>query len=139
MSTPPPVAPGQDPESPPDPRELFLEHYREPHNLQLMSDPDAVGTEESPGGASLTLYLRLTHGAGRIERATFQSRRCGVTVAYASLLTDLIRGRGMDEVRTLRPADLLGQFGEGAGALDSAALAVVALHRALEHTAARPR
>lgn len=141
MPTPPPVAPGPDPDpgSPADPRELFLEHYREPRNRQVMSAPDAVGTAESPGGASLTLYLRLAPGASRIERATFQSRRCGVSVAYASLLTDLIRGRGEDEARTLRPADLMGHFGEGAGAFASAALAVVALHRALGQAPARLR
>lgn len=53
-------------------------------------------------------------------------------MAYASLLTELVRGRSLSQARGVRPTDLMGRFGEGAGAVDSAALAVAALQRALE-------
>ncbi len=100
-----------------------------------MGDPDAVGAVESAGGAMLTLYLRLDRGAPdglRIERAAFQSRRCGIAVAYASLLTELVCGRAVEQARRIRPVDLMGWFGEGAGAVESASLAVAALQRAME-------
>ncbi len=118
-----------------DPRELFLEHYRHPRNRQMLADPDGVGSVESAGGATLTVYLRLdragTDGA-RIGRIGFQSQRCGIAVAYASLLTELVLGRSLAQARGVRPSDLMGRFGEGAGAVDSAALAVAALQRAMD-------
>lgn len=123
-----------------DPRELFLEHYRHPRNRQALADPDATGAAHAPGGAVLTLYLKLGRAAGgsaRIERAAFESRRCGVAVAYASLLTELVTGRTVEQAREVTPSALVGHFGERAGAYEPAALAVAALHRALE-PAARP-
>ena len=118
-----------------DPRELFLEHYRHPRNRRMLAGPDAIGMAESAGGASLTVYLGLdragTDGA-RIGRIGFQSQRCGIAVAYASLLTELVLGRSLAQARGVRPSDLMGRFGEGAGALDSASLAVAALRRAMD-------
>ncbi len=118
-----------------DPRELYLEHYRRPRNRRVLADPDAVGLVESAGGARLTLYLRLDRGdrAGiRIQQITFQSQRCGIAVAYASLLTELVLGQWLTQAGDLRPEDLMDRFGKGAGALESAALAIGALRHALE-------
>jgi NifU-like protein involved in Fe-S cluster formation len=121
-------------EDPEDARELFLEHYR-PRNRGMLANPDATGSAGSAGGATLTFYLGLdragTDGV-RIGRIGFQSQRCGIAVAYASLLTELVLGRSVAQVRCVRPADLLDRFGESAGALDSAVLAVAALQRTVE-------
>ena len=118
-----------------DPHELFLEHYRYPRNRRILADADAVGLVESAGGATLTVYLRLDRSSGdgiRIQQIAFQSQRCGIAVAYASLLTELVLGQRLTQARDLRPEDLMSQFGKGAGALESAALAVGALRHALE-------
>lgn len=118
-----------------DPRDRFLEHYRCPRNRRVLADPDAVGFVESAGGATLTVYLQLDRsdtGGIQIEQITFQSQRCGVAVAYASLLTELVLGQRLTQAHSLRPEDLMSQFGKGASALESAALAIGALRRALE-------
>lgn len=117
-----------------DPRDRFLEHYRCPRNRRVLTDPDAVGFVESAGGATLTVYLQIDRGGeggARIQQITFQSRRCGVAVAYVSLLTELVMGQTVAQARTLVPEDLLSRFGKGAGALEPAALAISALRRAL--------
>ncbi len=117
------------------PGDRFLEHYRHPRNRRVLVDPDAVGFAESAGGATLTVYLRLdcgNRGGIQIEQIAFQSQRCGVAVAYASLLTELVLGQRLTQARDLRPEDLMNRFGKGAGALESAALAIGALRHALE-------
>ncbi len=117
-----------------DPQELFVEHYRHPRNRRALAAPHGVGSVESAGGAVLTIHLRLDRAGAddaRIARIGFQSRRCGVAVAYASLLTELVLGLPLAKARDLRPEDLMNQFGKGAGALESAALAISALRRAL--------
>jgi GT2 family glycosyltransferase len=118
-----------------DPRELFLEHYRSPRNRLILLNPDTVGFVQSASGAVLALYLRLgrdASGTVRIERATFQSERCGIAVAYASLLTERVRGQTVPEARGTGPSDLMACFGPGAGATEAAALTIAALQRALE-------
>ncbi len=118
-----------------DLRELFLEHYRHPKNRRVLAGPDAIGSAQAASGAVLTIYLGLgrsgTDNEARIARIGFQSQRCGVAVAYASLLTELVLGQSLTQARNLRPEDLMNRFGKGAGALESAALAIDALRRAL--------
>jgi NifU-like protein involved in Fe-S cluster formation len=82
----------------------------------------------------LTLYLQLSAagaGAVRVERATFQGERCGVAVAYASALTEMIRGWSLEEVRALCPDDLRNRFGTEVGATESVKLVFSALQQAL--------
>lgn len=125
-----------------DPRDRFLEHYRRPRNRRVLANPDAVGFVESPGGATLTVYLRLGRSNAaelQIQEMTFQSRRCGIAVAYASLLTELVPGLPLARARDLRPEDLMSRFGKGAGALESAALAIDALRHALDNYMQGPR
>lgn len=126
----------EDPELDPldDPRELFLDHYRNPRNRRFLPAPDAAGTAHTSGGAVLTVYLKLgVDGPGgvRVEDACFQSQRCGVAVAYASLLTELVPGGTLEDALALRPEELMARFGEGAMAGASAGLAVSALRRAV--------
>lgn len=130
--------PPNDPLALDDPRELFLEHYRSPRLRGALANADAVGSARSPGGAILTIFLRFAEGA-TVERATFQSERCGIAVAYASLLVETLIGKTLAEARTIRPRDLADRFGSTAGALDSAALALAALHDALKDGAGKNR
>jgi GT2 family glycosyltransferase/NifU-like protein involved in Fe-S cluster formation len=118
-----------------DPHELYLEHYRTPCNRRMLLPADAVGSATGPGGAVIIIYLRLGRGpsgATHIQEVTFQSQRCGVAVAYASLLTELVRGWSVQRANAFRPTELMRHFGAKAGATDSALLAITALERALE-------
>ncbi len=117
-----------------DPHELFLEHYRTPCNRRMLLLADAVESATGPGGAVITIYLRLGRGpsGAHIEQAAFQSQRCGVAVAYASLLTELVRGWTVQRAGAIRATDLMRHFGAKAGATESALLAITALQRALE-------
>ena len=125
-----------------DQRELFLEHYRHPRNRQILADPDGVGSVESAGGAMLTIYLGLDRADAddaRVVRIGFQSQRCGIAVAYASLLTELVLGERLTQAGVLRPEDLVRRFGKGASALEPAALAIGALRRAVESVVLGPQ
>jgi NifU-like protein involved in Fe-S cluster formation len=114
--------------------ERYLDHYRHPRNYQILPQAQAVGRIEWAGGAMLTFYLQLAQGpekSPRIERAAFQSQRCGIAVAYASLLSEWVQGRSVAEARRIGPAELMQYFGLRAGAIDAAGRAVTALRQAL--------
>jgi nitrogen fixation NifU-like protein len=114
--------------------ERYLDHYQHPRNRQVLPQAQAVGRIEWAGGAMLTFYLQLTQrqeGSLVIERAAFQSQRCGIAVAYASLLSEWVRGRPVEEAWRISPAELMQQFGPRAGAIDAAGRAISALRQAL--------
>lgn len=80
-----------------------------PQNLGEMSDADAVGTVGSPDcGDMVRLWLKFTEKDGRkvIDRASFQSFGCQTALAVASLATELLRGKSVEEARNLTAADL---------------------------------
>ena len=114
--------------------ERYLDHYRHPRNRQALPQAQAVGTIEWAGGAMLTYSLQLgrkQEGSLVIERAAFQSQRCGIAAAYASLLSEWVRGRPVEEEWRIDPVELMRQFGPRAGAIDAAGRAISALRQAL--------
>ena len=94
--------------------ERYLDHYRQPRNREILPQAQAVGSVEWAGGAMLTFYLQLMPdkaGTLLIHRAGFSSQRCGIAVAYASLLSELIRGRPVEQAWRIGPVDLMQHFG----------------------------
>jgi nitrogen fixation NifU-like protein len=85
-----------------------------PRNLGEMADADAVGTVGSPDcGDMMRLWLKFTERDGRkvIDRASFQSFGCQTALAVASLATELLRGKSVEEAKDLTAADLSAPLG----------------------------
>lgn len=80
-----------------------------PRNLGEMPDADAVGTVGNPDcGDMVRMWLKFTEKDGRkvIDRASFQSFGCQTAIAVASMATELLKGRTVEEARTLSAAEL---------------------------------
>jgi NifU-like protein involved in Fe-S cluster formation len=85
--------------------QLFWKHVRQPHNRRALSDATNVGESRYPRcGDQLTLYLNITEG--RITEATFQARACAPVIAVASLWSQKIVGRTLNEARELSILEL---------------------------------
>lgn len=85
-----------------------------PRNLGEMADADAVGTAGSADcGDMLRMWLKFTEKDGRkvIDRASFQSFGCQTAIAVASMATELLKGKSIEEARQLSPQDLTGDLG----------------------------
>ncbi len=85
-----------------------------PHNMGEMSDADAVGTVGSADcGDMVRLWLKFTEKDGRkiIDRASFQSFGCQTAIAVASLATELLKGKSVEEARNLSAAELAQPLG----------------------------
>jgi nitrogen fixation NifU-like protein len=68
-----------------------LEHFRRPRNRGPLADPDIVHEGVNPlCGDRLRLQIRLDDD--RIADARFVGDACAITIAAASLLTEMIRG-----------------------------------------------
>ncbi len=92
-------------------RDEILEHYRRPHNFGTLPEPDAVYEGSNPlCGDRITLMLGLGDD-GVVEEVAFTGRGCAISQASASMLTDEIKGRPLQEVAKLGRDDVLDSLG----------------------------
>ncbi|MFT6862909.1 MAG: nitrogen fixation NifU-like protein [Akkermansiaceae bacterium] len=90
------------------------EALAQPKNVGEMEDADSVGTVGSPDcGDMLRMWLKYTEKDGKkvIDRASFQAFGCQTAIAVASMATELLKGKTMDEARNLKPNELAGDLG----------------------------
>lgn len=91
-------------------RDYILEHYRRPHNFGVIEGADASYEGANPlCGDRITLMIGVKDGV--LDRVGFTGRGCAISQASASLLTDEIKGKSLDEVRAIRADDLLDLLG----------------------------
>lgn len=86
----------------------------DPKNQGEMADADAVGTVGSPDcGDMLRMWLKFTEKDGKrvIDRASFQSFGCQTAIAVASMATELLKGKTVEEARELSADELSGDLG----------------------------
>lgn len=81
-------------------RELILEHYSRPRNRGELPDPDIKVEGANPlCGDELSIYVRLA--GGKIADVRFVGRGCSISQASASMMTEQIKGKTVDEARAL--------------------------------------
>ena len=90
--------------------EKVMDHYRNPRNVGKIDNPDAVGEAGSLAcGDSLKLYLKIENGI--VTDAKFQTFGCGSAVASSSILTEMIIGKPVEEVKKITNKDIADQLG----------------------------
>ena len=76
------------------------EHYLHPRNVGMIKEADAVGKVSNPVcGDVLKLYIKVKEN--KISDAKFQSFGCGAAVATASILTEVIKGKAINEAQAI--------------------------------------
>jgi nitrogen fixation NifU-like protein len=85
-------------------REVILDHYKDPRNRRALTAPVCTIRGHNPlCGDQITLELDVD-GKGRISEAGFQGSGCAISQASASMLTEAVRGKTLEEADALADA-----------------------------------
>lgn len=90
------------------------EAIQNPKNLGEMAGADAIGTVGSPDcGDMLRMWVKFKEQDGKkvIDRATFQTFGCETAIAVASVATELIAGKTIEEALSLSGTELAEPLG----------------------------
>jgi len=97
-----------------DLQKRITEALRNPQNMGELAQADAIGTVgNSECGEMLRMWIKFKEERGKkvIDRATFQSFGCETAIAVASLATELIQGKTVEEALALKTEELAGELG----------------------------
>ncbi len=96
-------------------RENILDHYRHPRNAEKLSCATHAHEEHNPlCGDNVQIELCVNE-AGIIDRAGFSGRGCAISIASASMLTELLTGKTVDEAKQIGKEDILELLGISIG------------------------
>ncbi len=86
--------------------EKVRDHYLHPRNVGEIENPDGFGEVGSIScGDALRLTFKLDD-QGKIQDIKFKTFGCGSAIASASVLTELCKGKTLDEVRQIKNKDI---------------------------------
>jgi nitrogen fixation NifU-like protein len=97
-------------------QEIILDHSRERHGAGPLEGADAEHHEYNPTcGDEITLRVKLDPAHERIEQVAWEGDGCSISMASASVLTDLVQGRPVDEALATAEVfrEMLRSKGEG--------------------------
>jgi nitrogen fixation NifU-like protein len=93
-----------------DYREYILDHYRDPRNYGELEHPDVHCEDFNPlCGDQLAMDLQIE--SDRVTAVRFRGRGCAISQAAASMLTEMIEGKTVQEVIALGKDDVLDALG----------------------------
>lgn len=80
--------------------DLVLEHFTNPRNVGSIPDADGAGVAGSAGcGDVIRIFVKVR--SNRVEDVKFQTFGCGTAIAASSMVTELVKGRTVEEARAL--------------------------------------
>ena len=81
-------------------KEVILDHYKHPRNKREMPDAELRGTANNPlCGDEITVYAHVADGA--VADVAFQGAGCSISQSSASMMTEAVRGKTLDQARDL--------------------------------------
>ncbi len=96
-------------------REIILDHFKNPRNFVKLKNPtSSFSLYNSACGDRITIELRIANNESRIkiiENIKFNGEGCAISTASASMLTEKVLGKNIEEIKKLKTEDILKMLG----------------------------
>ena len=82
--------------------EKVLEHFRNPHNVGKIENPDGKAIEGGPAcGDMVSVHIKVDDKTKKIEDIKFESYGCASNIATGSIITELAKGKTLEEAKKI--------------------------------------
>lgn len=89
-------------------REHILDHYKNPRNFGKLDEYDIHYFDNNPlCGDEIGIWLKLDQDGKKIADIKFTGRGCAISQCSASMLTEEIKDKSLDEVKQIKSQDVL--------------------------------
>ena len=89
----------------------ILDHYDNPRNKRVLEPADIEASGGNPGCGDIVVMYANLGDDGTIVEAGFQGEGCTISQAAASMLTEELVGKSLDQVRTMSFEDVMEDMG----------------------------
>jgi nitrogen fixation protein NifU and related proteins len=87
-----------------------INHFKNPHNQGSIPDADAVGEAGNPVcGDVMKIYLKIKDD--KIKDIKFETLGCAAAIAVSSSLTDIAKGKTLDDALKIQKDDIVKDLG----------------------------
>ena len=90
--------------------EMIIEYSRNPSNFGKLENPQISRHDSNPlCGDSIDLYLNIDDK--KITDVKFDGKGCAICMACSSVLTEMIKGKNLEDVKKFEKEELLSELG----------------------------
>jgi nitrogen fixation NifU-like protein len=90
--------------------EKVMDHFMNPRNVGEMKNADGVGMEGNPTcGDAMELFIKVENDV--IVDARFRTFGCGAAIAVSSMITEMIKGKTLDEALSISKEAVAAELG----------------------------
>ena len=91
-------------------KDIILDYYRNPRNFGDLQDPDVRAKDSNPLCGDI-IEMQLKIHDGKVEDVRFKGKGCAISQASASMLTETVKGKTLDDIKALGKSDVLNLLG----------------------------
>lgn len=89
---------------------MIIDYSRNPVNFGKIENPDVTYHDSNPlCGDSIDIDLKVDDD--KISEIKFHGKGCAICMACSSVLTEITKGKSLDEVKKIAKNDVLGELG----------------------------
>ena len=90
--------------------EMIVDYSRNPSNFGKIENPDVTFHDANPlCGDSIDIDMNISDDA--VSDIKFHGKGCAICMACSSVLTEITKGKSLEEVRAVGKDDILGELG----------------------------
>lgn len=90
--------------------EVVMEHFKNPRNVGRIENPDGIGEVGNPVcGDMMTITIKVKDD--RVDDIKFQTFGCGAAIAVSSMVTDMAKGKTLDEAMKITNKSVAKELG----------------------------